>query len=409
MSKTFNRWQLASILKALKSRRVTLLVGPRQCGKTTLVKMITGNSIYRTLDNKTLLDAALADPIGFTKHGDELMIIDEIQRAPVLLPAIKMDVDENTKYGRFLLTGSAKIQSLPTVKESLAGRIRKIRLRPLAQGEINNVPPTFLQNAFNENFSKTYSKINKDDCIHMALIGGYPEAIFLSDENEVKQWHYDYLESLIEKDMKDIFNIRRSDSMKNLLHTLAAWSSKYLDISSIASALALSRPTVVAYINALEALYLIERINPWSNTDYSRVGKQDKFFMSDTGLLSSLLNYNFESVRFNGDQNGKLIETFVYNQLAAHLDTINNYTIFHYRDRLKREIDFIIENDKNELLGIEVKAGSAVGIDSFKHLKWFKENIAKGKKFVGIVLYTGDAVLRFGESMWALPISCLWS
>ncbi|HSX20898.1 MAG TPA: DUF4143 domain-containing protein, partial [Gammaproteobacteria bacterium] len=137
---------------------------------------------------------------------------------------------------------------------------------------------------------------------------------------------------------------------------------------------------------------------------------QDKFFVTDTGLMSALLGYKFEDVRFDGDQNGKLLETFAYSQLAAQIDIANNeYKIFHYRDRAKREIDFIIENESNSILGIEIKAGSVVDNNCFKHLHWFKENLARKANFIGIVLYTGDVTLRFGEKMWAVPISILWS
>ncbi len=410
MSAKYSRWQTASILEALKVRRVVMLAGARQCGKTTLVKQLDHTAIYRTLDNQVLLDAAKTDPMGFIQHGNELMIVDEIQRAPILLPAIKMNVDENTAYGRFLITGSAKIQSLPTVNESLAGRIRKIRLRTLTQGEINNAAPRFLQQAFTEEFNNNYTTVSKDDCINYALVGGYPEAVFLNNLADAKQWYLDYVQSLLERDLKDIINIRRTDSIKKLLYVLAAWSSKYMDFAAIGSGLALSRPTIQSYINALEGLYLVEKIPAWYNTDYDRVGKQDKFFVTDTGLMSALLGYKFEDVRFDGDQNGKLLETFAYSQLAAQIDIANNeYKIFHYRDRAKREIDFIIENESNSILGIEIKAGSVVDNNCFKHLHWFKENLARKANFIGIVLYTGDVTLRFGEKMWAVPISILWS
>ncbi|HSX20844.1 MAG TPA: AAA family ATPase, partial [Gammaproteobacteria bacterium] len=260
MSAKYSRWQTASILEALKVRRVVMLAGARQCGKTTLVKQLDHTAIYRTLDNQVLLDAAKTDPMGFIQHGNELMIVDEIQRAPILLPAIKMNVDENTAYGRFLITGSAKIQSLPTVNESLAGRIRKIRLRTLTQGEINNAAPRFLQQAFTEEFNNNYTTVSKDDCINYALVGGYPEAVFLNNLADAKQWYLDYVQSLLERDLKDIINIRRTDSIKKLLYVLAAWSSKYMDFAAIGSGLALSRPTIQSYINALEGLYLVEKI-----------------------------------------------------------------------------------------------------------------------------------------------------
>ena len=152
--RNYARWQEDKIKQSLKTRRVLLLVGPRQCGKTTLAKeLATDKSIYRTLDDVTLLDAALSDPRGFVRHADELMIIDEVQRAPLLLQAVKQDVDENQSYGRFMLTGSANIQSLPSVKESLAGRVSKVRLRPLSRGEMHRRKPDFIKNAFDGVFN----------------------------------------------------------------------------------------------------------------------------------------------------------------------------------------------------------------------------------------------------------------
>lgn len=443
--KTIHRWQSEVIKNALETRRILVLVGARQCGKTTLVQRLaftnsrnleihfnkqgfsygggsgsgagygdgsgyggeSSNHIYRTLDDITLFEAARNDPVGFVKHGDELMIIDEVQRVPELLSAVKQDVDHNQKAGRFLLTGSANIQSLPNVSESLAGRVRKIRLRPLTLGEIKGISPNFITQAFQENFSKNDHVNSKDDYLVYALQGGYPEARNFNDK-ERYIWHKDYLEALIERDLKDIVNIRRKDSMVKLLETLAAWSSKFIDISAISSCLSITRPTIESYINALETLYLVERVRPWSKTDYARVNKQDKLFVTDTGLMSSILKWNIDKIRLNSDLNGKLIETFVFNQLATLVD-IDSYNLYHYRDREKREVDFIVENNNGDILAIEVKSGSKVTKDNFKHLKWFKANVAKDEDFTGIVLYTGKEAVRFGEKMWVVPINSIWA
>ena len=409
----YKRWQEPIVASALKTRRIIVVEGPRQCGKTTLVKhLMSAKTIYYTLDDLALLASAESDAKGFVKHGNELMIIDEVQRMPSLLLAVKQDVDENQKPGRYLLTGSANIQSLPTVKESLAGRIRKIRLRPLAQGEIHKKPPQFISNAFDEKFDMVpnQSNLDKDSYITIALKGGYPEALEFDSEKDRRQWHSDYIHALMARDLKDIINIRRQDHMHKLIEVLAAWSSKLMDISAIGTNLSIVRSTIESYINALEALYLVERLRPWPRTDYDRVSKRDKIFMVDTGLMSSLLRWRFDKVRLNSDLNGKLIETFVFNQLSAVIDAEEEQCeLYYYRDRDKHEIDFMIQNDDGDILGIEVKAGSVVDKESFKHLTWFKENIANDKRFIGIVLYTGSHVLSFGEQLWAVPISCLWA
>lgn len=407
--KKFKRWNKILIENALKYRRVVILAGPRQCGKTTLTKeFVSENTLYRTLDDHTLLQAAQNDPTGFLQHTSHLMIIDELQRAPLLLPAIKKIVDEDTRPGQFLVTGSSNIQSLPGVTESLAGRVKKLRLRPLSEGEIKGRQPTFLENAFAGSFGN-YDVCNRDDIINIAFRGGFPEAVSLENPLQRRSWHRDYLESLIERDLKDILNIQRQDSMKELLVILAAWSSKFMDVSHICSGLSIQRPTVESYINALEALYLFERVLPWIKTDYDRVAKHAKIFMTDSGLMASTLNWRIDDIRFDSDKIGKLIETFVFNELSAQIDfSDGQYTIYHYRDREKREIDFLIERDDGSLLGIEVKAGSTINKDSFKHLEWFKNNLAKEKSFSAIILYTGETPASFGNKMWAVPISALW-
>lgn len=409
------RWKEPGVLEALQTRRVVVLAGARQCGKTTLAKTINQprGVIYRTLDDVALLSAARTDPHGFVAHGDGLMVIDEIQRAPALLQAIKKEVDENPALGRFLLTGSANIQSSPGVAESLAGRVASLRLRPFAVGEMARVAPTFLARAVRQDWAGLASSFGgasgKDAVLLQAMRGGYPEVQALSDKG-VRRWHMDYIAALMARDLQDIAHIRRKDSMVKLLEVLAAWSCKLMDVSAIGGQLSLARPTLESYINALEALFLVERVRPWAKTDYDRVSRQDKLLMTDTGLVASLLRWPFDKVRLDADQSGKLVEGFVFTQLAAQLDAQDEpHSLTHYRDREQREIDFVVETPDGMTMGIEVKAGSAVGADSFKHLVWFRERMLKDKTpFVGLVLYTGDQVLRFGEHLWAVPMHALW-
>ena len=284
-----------------------------------------------------------------------------------------------------------------------------IRLRPLSLGEIQAREPKFLKEAFKGEFTN-YSSIrsyNKNDYLRLAFIGGYPEANALP-ENKASKWHKDYVKSLIEHDLKDIINIRRKDSIYKLLEVLAAWSTKEINLQSIGSSLSIERPTLESYVNALEALYFIDRVKAYPKTDYDGVIKKDKLLFSDTGLMTSILNWTFDQVQFDGDRNGKLIETFVYHQLISIIEAQDDeYTLYHYRDTTKREIDFVIENKQGDILGIEIKSGSAITQSHFKHLQWFKKNIAKDRSFKGIVLYTGTEILSFNENMLAVPIAYL--
>lgn len=406
------RFQSKTILDQLANRRVVVLSGARQTGKTTLAKSLASTgTLFRNLDDRTLLQAAINDPKGFVAHGNQLMIIDEVQRAPQLLRAIKQDVDENTTPGRFLLTGSANIQSLPSVNESLAGRISKARLRPLSLGEIYSSTPHFIEKAFEQDFSEGSNKEvewNRARYLSEALKGGFPEARSLSELHQQISWHADYVDALIERDLKDVTNIRRKSAMLKLIEIIAA-RSKYIDISAICKKLSISRPTVENYLSALQALYLVDALAPWHKTDYDRVGKREKLFLCDTGMMTSMLHWNFERVQFDADKSGKILETFIYHQLATLTDLHpSSYQLYHYRDGEQREIDFIVEREDDSLLCIEVKASSVVDLSMFKHITWFSKNIVPKRKCVGIILYTGPHAVRFAPNLWAVPMRLLW-
>jgi predicted AAA+ superfamily ATPase len=408
---SYRRWQLPVVQNALKTRRIVIIAGARQVGKTSLAKeLMTSDTEYRTLDDKRLLTIAKDDPHEFVKHQHACMIIDEVQKAVELLPAMKMVVDNDQRMGQFLLTGSANIQLLPSVTESLAGRIRPVSLRPLAQGEILSHHPNFLKHVFSQNMHALAVKnISRDDIIDIALRGGYPEPLSFSSY-ERQLWHQNYIEALLDRDLREIVHIRRQDAMIQLTQVVAAWSTKPIDISAIGSNLSLQRNTLETYFNALEALYLIERIPAYAKTDYDRVGKQSKLIMNDSGLMASLLYWKADDIRLDSDRAGKLIETHVGNELQKHIDhTEQRCHLSHYRDKNKREIDFLIEDDNGDLVGIEVKAGTSSDTHDFKHLKWFKENLTPpGKKFTGIVLNTGGIIGSHGNNMWTVPISTLY-
>ncbi len=410
MAERYPRWQKKTIKQLMSERRVLLLSGPRQSGKTTLARELESDQTeYRTLDDSTLREAAENDPQGFIKRSTNTMIIDEVQLTPSLLPAIKKAVDEDTRPGQYLLTGSANIQSLPTVRESLAGRIAKIRLRPLAQGEVKKIAPRFIESAFKQSFSRSHTHYDRDALLEMAFRGGFPEPMILQDRGR-RRWHTDYISAILERDLKEITKIHRKNAMRELVNILAAWSAKFMDLSAIGSGLSIKRPTIESYINALETLYLVERIYPWTKTDYARVGKQSRLFMVDSGLMTTLLRWKMDQVRFDSDRSGKLMETFAFNEIMAQVEAGDAlYELFHYRDREKREIDFLIEREDNALLGIEIKAGSAIGKNDFKHMKWFQNNLAKNQTFIGLILYTGEFPASFGDNLWAVPFGLLWS
>ncbi|MDR0308255.1 MAG: ATP-binding protein [Chitinispirillales bacterium] len=406
----YPRWHADSVKDALKSRRVVIISGARQTGKTTLAKEVMDkDSIFMPLDKKSIRAAALDDPTGFVKNEKGTMVIDEIQKAPDLIPEIKYVVDNNNRPGQYLLTGSANIQSLPSVSESLAGRVKNLHLRPLTQGEILRQKPTFLKKAFDRDFPKQITGYDKDKIFDLAFRGGYPEAVSYSTQTAVKDWHNDYIDTLIKRDLKDVANIKRQNALRELIGILASWSGKFMDIPPICTSLGLSKPTVETYINALETLYLFEKVPAWTKTDYGRIGRSPKIFAADTGLMTSVLRWNKKEVMLNTDRAGKLAETFVFQELAAQVDLDAAYSLYQYRDRRDREIDFLIEREDGALIGVEVKAGHNVSKSDFTPQIWFRDNIIKGKKaYTGYVMYSGEDVLQFGEDMIAIPTASLW-
>ena len=401
------RWQKDEVVSSLKCFRVVNLTGARQCGKTTLAGMVPLASARRfTLDDEETRKAAKSDPYGFVARADgETIVIDEIQKAPELLNAIKMRVDRNNAKGQYLLTGSANLHFVKAVTDSLAGRMGRVRLRTLALGETPGGRGDFLARAFARDFPREVPVMDKRRIIALATQGGFPEAMEM-DEKSRRRWFKTYLDDLLVKDMQDMTEIRKLGAMRTVAEWLLAYSSKFFEVSELAAKSGLGKETVETYIAALKALYLFDEVRPWTKGDYSKIGKRSKYFAADAGLVANVLGWTEDSVYMSDDRSGKMMENWVYQNLASLADRDSIYEISQYRDSNKREIDFIVERSDGALLGIEVKAGSALGAGDFKHLKWFAKNLAKGE-FTGVVLYSGEHVLRFGEGFYAVPFSAL--
>ena len=408
MTKIFTRWQEKRIRELLKNRRVVVISGARQSGKTTLARKVAAKGdTFLSLDNEDVLTTALSDPMGFVRHKKGTMIIDEIQKAPSLLLAIKQAVDADNRPGQFLLTGSADIATLPRITDSLAGRISHIRLRGLTMGEILGGQPAFLDKAFRRDWPLAIKGYDKPAILNLAFRGGYPEVLAIK-QTARGEWFEDYKKSLLSRDLKDIANIQRMEAMDALLNVMSAWSGKLMDAEAICGKLSITRKMLVNYANVLILMCLFEKVPAWILTDYDRVGKREKIYASDAGLMAHLLDWREADVLYDPDKSGKMVETFAFSQLCAQTD-FYRYSLYHYRDRQKREIDFIVKNDVGGLLGIEIKSGSAVSRDDARHMVWFKRNIAKEREFTGIVLYTGEITLPLGEDMYAVPMAALWN
>ena len=402
-----SRWQEKNLLHGLEVRRGIHLTGARQAGKTTLAEALNLNSaIRRSLDKLSQVRAAKSDPELFVRRkAGETLIIDEIQKAPELLEEIKIKVDHDNSSGQYLLTGSSNLRFLKSVKDSLAGRFGTIRLRTLTVGELNGSAPDFLSQVFNEDFRSTSTGFDKPSLIHAAFMGGYPEPLEFSRKDK-KDWVRNYLDDILTKDIKDITELRKLDSLRAAVIWLLSHTSQLFTIEEFGAKTGLTRETSQTYIAALTALYLFDKVPAWSKSDYDKIGKRPKYITADISLASNMLGWDEDKVLFDEHINGKLAESWAYHEIVSQADISGDYNITHYRDSDKREIDFVIERDDGHCAGIEVKCGSVVGKEDFNHLKWFQTKFNM-EQFVGIVLYTGNDVLSFGNHMYAVPFANL--
>lgn len=403
----FTRWQKKRILDALKVRRAVYLTGARQCGKTTLAESLAlPKARHFSLDNETYYRSAVSDPVGLVARNDgETVIIDEVQKVPSLMNAIKIQLDHSNEKGQYLLTGSSNIHFAKNIRDSLAGRLCTVRLRTLTQGEINGGKGDFLSRAFQQDFPSTVSGYSKREVIRMAFCGGYPEAREL-DADFRREWFKGYLNDLLIKDVQDITQIRKIESLQKVAFWLFSHSGKFFDLNGLCTQAQISKETAQSYIEALKALFLFDAVTPWSKSDYARIGRRVKYYASDPAFIANLSQTNEESTYLDDDISGKLVETWVYHELSALTDLTASYALTQYRDSNKHEIDFLVENDAGETLAIEVKAGSVVGASDFKHIKWFAKTFAP-KTLIGIVLYSGTDTVRFGENLYAVPLGAL--
>ena len=397
------------IAAAMADTPVVLVNGPRQCGKTTLVRTLTGpDRTYLTLDDDTTLNSVRADPTGFIRDIDEATI-DEVQRAPDLLRAIKRSVDDDRRPGRFLLTGSANILTIPTVAESLAGRMEIVTLLPLAQAEIRGSGSTFLNRAFTGQVAAPQVKALGKDLVEHVLIGGYPEMLGRNDPRRRSVWARDYIRAIVERDVRDITEIDKLEQMPQLLRALAQHAGQLTNFAQLAGQIHIDDKTARRYVGVLEQLFLVRRVEPWFRNRLKRLVKTSKLHFLDSGLLAVLVGATPDRIAGDRSLFGSLLETFVVSEilkLATWSDTVSR--LHHYRDKDQVEVDIILEDDAGAIVGIEVKAAATVSAADFKGLRKIAE-IAGDNFRVGMVLYDGDKVLPFGDRLFAAPLSCLWN
>ncbi len=405
----FDRFVERRAEEALSDTPVVLIVGPRRAGKTTLVrKMGEAGRIYITLDDQTVLEAAQSDPAGFIR-GLDRAVIDEIQRVPDLLLAIKKTVDEDYRPGRFLLTGSANVLTLPRVADSLAGRMETIQMLPLAKAEIEGRTPTFLEHLFAGKLRSQGAAILGDDLTQLVLLGGFPEAISRESQRRRQDWSRSYLTSVLTRDLRDIADVEKLTELPKFVRLLAEHSGQLVNYSQFGAGINVSHKTGQRYVGLLEQIFLIATVQPWFTNALKRIVKTPKLHFLDSGLLATVRGLSFDRVKADRSTFGALLESFVFAEILK-LMTASDLRLspYHFRDRDGREVDIVLERDDGKIVGIEVKASATVKASDFGGLRALAE--ACGDRFAfGVVLYDSPDVVPFGDRLAAAPLSTLWA
>ena len=399
----------AEIEASLADTRVVLVTGPRQAGKSTLVRRyVTETRPAITLDDIATLNAAKSDPAGFIR-GLDGAVIDEIQRAPELMLAIKESVDHDQRPGRFLLTGSANLLALPKLGDSLAGRMAVITLLPFAQAELQGSAGNLIDRMFaGQRPILSGEPVIGAKLLNAVMTGGYPEAIERTDPVRRKRWMKDYLRLVLDRDARDVSNIEQIDQLPALMAMLAEQAGQLTNASALGSNLNLSALTTRRYIGILERIYLVRLTQPWYNNRFSRLTKTPKVNFFDTGLLAALRNETIDSFSMDRGRLGAMMECFAVSEVLKQLTWCQtDATLSHLRTRDGDEIDIILEDSQGRIVAIEVKASATLRPSDFNAMR--KLQIAMGERFVrGLILHDHDRITPVDERIQAAPLSLLW-
>ncbi len=405
----------SEIRDVLDSSRAGAILGPRQAGKSTLARELQRSGLvpnYYSLDEDQVRSVARADPDGFVADIAKPAVIDEVQRAPDLLLAIKRVLDASDARGQFLITGSANVLASRAVADALPGRVEYVNLWPLSQGELEGRRETFMDRLLAGD-PPTLNGEPTGRAAHAERIvrGGFPDAYTRTDRQRGRFFD-SYVRALFGRDLSDVGEVRVAPAkLSQLLGLVAARSGRLVSFGGLARDLELDDKTVKAHTAMLEELFLIYRLRPWSRNLGSRHVKTPKLFLSDTGLMSALIGadaHRYAAID-QGELAGALLETFVTMELVKQRTWATaRAELFFYRDARQREVDIVIESVAGDVAGVEVKAAASVDRSDSSGLRFLRDEL--GERFAaGVVLYAGSATLELDERIWAVPLAGLWA
>ncbi|MFZ4506987.1 MAG: ATP-binding protein [Fimbriimonas sp.] len=394
--------------ESLADTPVTMVVGPRQSGKSTVVQEFRERR-YVSLDDPMVLAHALSDPGGFLDAYGDPLTIDEIQRAPSLLLPMKLRVDRDRRPGRFLLTGSANVLALPKVSESLAGRMEVLDLPPMTQSEIDGTQANFVDALVcSDPLPREANPISKDDIIQRILRGGFPEPVTRVNQRRRSAWFTAYIRTMLERDVRDIANIAGLSQLPRVLNLLAIRNGETLNLAALGRDTGIPHTTLTRYLDLLKAIYVIQLVPAWSVDDSTRYQKTSRCYIVDTGLASALASVEEGSLQ-DRDLLDRMLRAFVSNELGRQISGgAMTPTLLHLRTVRQKQVEFVLEGRDGRISGLDVTSSTDITESDLEGLRFLAE--VSGDRFHrGAILTMGPEVRPIGVNLWAVPISMLWS
>lgn len=398
-----NRSMEKTVLGIQNSFPVLLITGPRQVGKTTMLKKLSnGNRQYVTLDDPLLRELAVLDPALFLQRFEPPVIIDEIQYAPELLPYIKMYVDENRRNGDFWLTGSQMFHLMKNVSESLAGRVGIINMLGLSNSEIMNqvsVPFTTKPEEIMKKLKLT-KHLNLNEIFKIVYKGSMP-ALYADENVSTNIFFSSYVQTYLQRDVKDLTQVGDELSFLRFLSSVAARTSQMVNYADMAKDTGISAPTAKQWLSILVSSGIIVLVEPYFNNALKRIIKSPKMYFLDTGLCAYLTKWTTPEVLEAGAMAGAFFESWVVSEIfKSYYNAGQRPPIYYYRDKDQREIDLIIhENDT--LYPIEIKKSGNPSKDSIKHFNVFANtNVKVGN---GSVICLSNNLIPIDKKNWFVP------
>jgi len=392
--------------RALKTMPVVVITGMRQTGKTTFLQNdpLFKKLGYISLDDFATLQTALSQPEALLASDDRL-IIDEAQKAPALLTAIKKVVDKNRSVGRFVLSGSANFALLKGMSETLAGRALYLTLQPFSRREVQGTikqQPFLVRLLSAKDVPSLQAGISVD--VGDILRGGMPPVAALSSI-ETPLWFRGFEQTYVERDIRDLARVEDMLGFRNVIKLASLRSGQILNMSQLARDARLSVVTTTRYLQLAETSFLFRRLSPFLRNRSSRLIKSPKLYVADSGLACHLAGVESMGSRDEEPMRGVLFETYVLQNISSILDAhLPNAGIAYWHVQGRHEVDFIIENG-NKCIAIELKASTRWSESDLTSLKIFAEKTPSCQ--ASLLAYNGTETARIGPKLWAVPMEVM--